>query len=75
MYLKFTRLLKVFIIHRSNGTIFFVVFVGYAREIKNILIYAELKKMENISKTYRERQPPALTTQFGERLPKTEAIK
>ena len=50
-------------------------FVGYAREIKNILFYAELKKMENISKTYRERQPPALTTQFGKRLPKTEAIK
>ena len=50
-------------------------FVGYAREIKNILFYAELKKMENISKKYRERQPPTLTTQFGERLSKTEAIK
>ena len=50
-------------------------FVGYAREIKNILFYAELKKMENISKTYRECQPPALTTKFGERLPKTEEIK
>ena len=50
-------------------------FLAYVGDVKTELFSATDEERSNILALYLEGQPPPLNTQFGERLPKPEAIE
>eukprot|EP00112_Aurelia_sp_Birch-Aquarium-sp1_P021023 Seg5555.2 transcript_id=Seg5555.2/GoldUCD/mRNA.D3Y31 product="hypothetical protein" protein_id=Seg5555.2/GoldUCD/D3Y31 len=52
-----------------------MLFLAYVGDVKIELFSASDEERSQILTAYLERQPPPLNTQFGERLPKPEAIE